>query len=932
MSGPRSWPALRGRRGECDVLSGVVDAVHAGTCSALVLLGDAGIGKTALLEFLVERATGCRIARATGVESERELPYASLHQLCSPFLDRAAGLPDPQRNALGTAFGLRSGAPPDRFLLGLAVLSLLCAVSREEPLVCVVDDAQWLDRTSAQTLEFVARRLGDEPIAIVLAVRGTEEDPRWAGLPQLVLHGLAPGDAAALLAAAVPWPLDPPVRDRLLGESHGNPLALLELPRTLTATDLAMGDSGADDTGPPPSRLEQGFARRLELLPEESRALLRVAAAEPVGDATVLWRGARRLGIGPDAATAAEEAGLVELGDGVRFRHPLVRSAVTRSATPAQRRAAHRALAEVTDPVLDSGRQVWHRARAAVGTDETVAAELERAADRALADGALTAAAAFLAASAARTPDPAQRARRSLTAAQTTATAGAVTGASALLSTADAGPLDEVGRAHADLVRARLAAASDRRAEALPLLLGAARRLEPVDAELARATYLEVLSAAVASGRLATGPATGPAAGPAAGPRQAAELARRVPPSGSPGRTDQLLHALSVLFTDGYAAAAPLLRPAVAAFAGGHLTRDEVFAGAPLASLAAVDLGDDASWDLLSRRHLDGVRAAGAVGLLPTALAARALVELHSGDLTGAAAAVAEIRWVAEVTGGGSGAAAVPEVWLAVVQGGGQPAEQLLTVALDDAVSRGAGADLTAVLCARAVLCNGRGRYDEALAAAREAATDLVALGSVNRALAELVEAGVHTGDVTAAATAHELLSGRARASGTDWALGTAAVTGALLADDEAAERLHREGIDRLRRTRMRIDLARAQLRYGEWLRRRGRRVQARGQLRTAHDALSGMGVEAFADRVRRELVATGETVRRRSVDTAVDLTPQEDHIARLAAEGLTNPEIAVQLYLSPRTVEWHLRKVFTKRGVSTRRQLRRLLPDAPTN
>jgi DNA-binding CsgD family transcriptional regulator len=889
-----------------------------------VLRGEAGIGKTALLEHLVDRAAGCRVARAAGVESESELAYASLHQLCGPYLDRAAALPAPQRTALDITFGRQSGSRPDRFLLGLAVLSLLCCVAEEEPLVCVVDDAQWLDQASAQALEFVARRLGAEPVAMVFAVRDPEGEARLAGLPELVVQPLGGSDAAALLESAVPWPLDPRVRERVLAEAHGNPHALLELPRRLTATELAFGGTGANGRTSIVDRLEQGFVRQLALLPEQARRLLLTAAAEPVGDVAVLCRAARHLGIGPDGASEAEAAGLIELGDHVRFRHPLVRSAAYRSATPAERREVHSALAEVTDPDADPDRRAWHRARAVVGTDETVAAELARAADRALSSGGLAAAAAFLDTAATLTPDPARRARRSLDAAEAKATAGAFEEASSVLAVARAGPLDAAGRARTDLLQAQIAYNSSLRDDAVPLLLAAARRLEGLDGRSSRETYLDAVAVAVSSGRLAPGPA--------AGIRHVAGAVRATRLPELPGRSDLLLQGIAVLYTDGYGASAPLLRRAVRAFGREDLTLDDAFHGAWLAAVAAADQWDDVHWDVLPRGLLDVVRRAGALHPLRLALTNRAVFEIHSGDLVAAESLLAERQWIGEVAGPEPRLTTMPEAWLAAVRGQDALATLLIEDTLSEAAARGLGATVTMLLAARALLANGRGRYDDALAAAREAAVDPVELGPSKWALAELVEAGVRGGHGDLAAAAFGQLAGMTTASGTDLALGIEAGARALLAGDDVADELYIEAIERLGHTRMRVDHARAQLRYGEWLRRRGRRVDARVQLRTAHDALAAMGVEAFADRARRELVATGESVRRRTVETHGELTPQEAHIAGLAADGLTNPEIAAQLYLSPRTVEWHLRKVFTKRGVSTRRQLRRSLRDVRTS
>ncbi len=917
MPSPRSGPVLRGRRSECERLSSLVAAAEAGRSQVLVLRGEEGIGKTALLDFLIGRATGCQVGRAAGVSSEAELAFAGLHQLCSPHLDRLDELPAPQQEALGTAFGLRTGRTPDRFLVGLAVLTLLSGVAEERPLVCAVDDAQWLDRPSAQALEFVARRLGDQRVAMVFAVRDPGEEPRLSGLPELVVRGLGAGDAAALLESAVPGALDPRVRDRILAESHGNPLALLELPRALSATDLAFGGDADPGATPLVQRLEQGFLRQVGSLPEPSFRLLLTAAADPTGDLPLLWRAAERLGIEPGAAAAAEAPGLVELRDRVRFRHPLVRSAVYRAGTPAGRREVHRVLADVTDPGVDPDRRAWHRARAAVGRDEETAADLQRCAGRAFSNGGLAAAAAFLARAAALTPDPVRRTGRCLDAAQAKVHAGSFDDAAELLASAGEGPLGDAERTRLDLLRAEVAFAADRGNGSLPLLLPAARRLEPLDAQLARDTYLDALSAALSAGRLAAGP----------GVRQVAEAVREVPPPATPRKGDALLSALAVLFTDGHAAAAPLLHRAVRAFVTEDLTLDEALRGAWLAATSAAALWDDGSWNALTRRHLEIVRDAGALSALPLALHTRAVVHLFTGELATAASLVEETRSVTEVTR--SSLAPYGEVGLLAVRGDAERAEPLIQRCLEDVTARGEGAGVTVAQWARAVLCNGLGRYGEALRAAREAVACPPEPGAAQWALAELVEAGVHAGDPAAAAAALERLSGTTGVSGTDWALGVEAGSRALLQQGRAAEDSHREAVDRLARTTVAVGLARAQLRYGEWLRREGRRVDSRVQLRAAHRSLTAMGVEAFAGRARHELLATGETVRRRTVETSRELTAQEAHIARLVAQGLTNPEIGAALYLSPRTVEWHLRKVFTKLGVSTRRELRRPLPAA---
>lgn len=904
---------LIGRRSECETLSGLVAAAKAGRSQALVLSGEAGIGKTALLDYLLAGAAGCSVGRAAGVESEMELAFAGLHQLCSPYLDWLGKLPAPQEEALGTAFGLRPGSPPDRFLVGLAVLSLLSEVAEERPLICVVDDAHWLDQASAQTLAFVAGRLVAEPVAMVFAVRESRQQPALAGLPELRVSGLRNGEAAALLDSAVTGPLEPRIRDRILAESRGNPLALIELPRGLSAAELAFGGDSSVIGMPLAHRLEERFLHQLEPLPQQSRQLLLTAAAEPVGDVWLLWRAAERLGIPTDAALTAEAAGLIDFHDKVRFRHPLVRSAVYRSATSTQRQEVHGALADVTDPDRDPDRRAWHRARATVGPDEAVAAELERSAGRAMSRGGIAAAASFLERSAALTPDPVRQAQRSLDAGQAKVAAGAFDDASGLLAAAQVGPLGEAERARIELLQAQMSFAARRGNEALPLLLAAARRLEPLNGELARDCYLDAFSAATFAGRLAVGP----------GAPQVAEAVISATRSQASSKRDDLLEGLAVLFTEGYEAAAPVSRRAVQAFATEEFTMDEALRFAWLAASTAVSLWDDAGWDILTRRHLHIARQAGALSALPLALTSRVFVHLFTGDLAAAASLIQETRSIAEVTGGEISLAPYGEVCLAAVRGHEEQALPLIRDCLDDFTTRGEGVGVNMMQWANAILCNGLGRYGEGLRAAQVAAAAPLELGPPKWALAELVEAGVRSGNIDAAAAALEELSAMTRASGTEWALGIEAGRRALLQEGNTAEELYREAIDRLGRTTVRVELARAQLLYGEWLRRENRRVDARAQLRTAHETLTRMGVDAFAERARRELLATGETVRKRTVDTLGELTAQEAHIARLAGQGLTNPEIGAELYISPRTVEWHLRKIYTKLGLNSRRELR---------
>jgi DNA-binding CsgD family transcriptional regulator len=908
-------PRLLGRPSECGALDQLLASVRAGQSRVLVLRGEAGVGKTALLEYLVQRASGDAIARATGVESEIELAFAGLHQLCAPFVDRLDRLPGPQRDALGTALGLREGDPPDRFLVGLAVLSLLSDVAEERPLVCVVDDAQWLDGASSHVLAFVARRLAAESVGLVLAVRESGGERPFEGVAELVVGGLDAHDAQALLETVVTGPLDERVRDRLVSETRGNPLALLELSRGRTPAELA-GGFGLDGGPALSSRIEERFRERLAPLPPASRLLLLVAAAEPVGDPLLVWGAAARLGISGDAAPPATSAGLIEFGAEVRFTHPLVRSAVYGAADPEERQRVHRALAEATDAAVDPDRRAWHRAQATAGLDEDVAAELERSAGRAQARGGLAAGAAFHERAAGLTPDPVRRAQRALAAAQGKYQAGAPDAALRLLATARAGPLDELGQARAQLLDAHITFAATRGSDAPPLLLEAAKRLEPLDATLARATYLDAFAAALSADRLVRG----------GDPREvaAAVLAADWEPCVS--ACDFLLDGLALLMTEGYAAGAPALKQALRAFREEPMAEEDELRWLWLACHIARALGDDAAWDELIARQVALARRSGALSLLPVALDEQVHADLFCGRLAAARSHAAEAYAVLEATG--SHLSLRGGIALAIFRGDETEALALIEARRQDVLRRGEGFWLASTDWGAAVLYNGLGRYDDALAAAERAAADPHGLGTPMWLLADLVEAAVHSGKPERAAGPSALLAEIAEANGTDWALGLDARSRAMLGDGDAAERLYREAIERLGRTRIRVALGRSQLVYGEWLRREGRRVDAREQLRPAHATLLEAGMEAFAERARRELLATGETVRKRTVETLDDLTPQEHQIARLAATGHTNPEIGAQLFLSPRTVEWHLRKVFGKLGITSRRQLRTTLHD----
>jgi AAA ATPase domain len=808
---------LLGRRQQRRLLDGLLADVRAGRSRVLVVRGEPGIGKTALLGYAADAAPDFRVARAEGAESEMELPFAALQQLCGRLLDRLDRLPGPQRDALGVAFGLRSGSAPDRFLVGLAVLGLLSDVAADQPLLCLIDDAQWLDQTSAQVLAFVARRLDAESVAVLFGTRDRGPGGVLAGLPELALEGLPEADARALLALVIPGRLDARVRDRIIAEAGGNPLALLELPRGVTSAELA-GGFGVAGPQPVAGRIQQGYLRRTAPLPEVTRRLLLLAAAEPTGDPALLSRAAGNLGISAeDAAAPAEADGLLTVGARVTFRHPLVRSAVYQAAPAGDRRRAHQAIAEATDPGTDPDRRAWHRAQAAAGPDEDIAAELERSASRAKSRGGLAAAAAFLERAATLTPEPAQRAERALAAAQAKYQAGAFDAALRLVAAAEAGPLDEFRRARADLLRGQIAFASSRGSDAPPLLLKAARQFEPLDAALARETYLEALSAALFAGRLALG----------GGVREVAEAARAAPPPPQPARaSDLLLDGLALVITEGYPAGAPLLQRAVRAFRSMDMSGEEGLRWLWQACHGAGLLWDYGNWDLLSARRVELAHDAGALTMLPIAFSTRVGVYLFAGELTEAASMVAEVESVTEATG--SSIAPYAALALAALQGREAEAFELIEAGTKDAERRGEGEALSFVQWAAAVLCNGLGRYAEALAAAQQASEDSHADLFANWAVAELIEAATRSGVPELAAGALQRLSATTRASGTDWALGVDVRSRALVSDGENAETLYREAIDRLGRTRLRVELARAHLLYGEWLRRAHRRIDAR--------------------------------------------------------------------------------------------------------
>jgi DNA-binding CsgD family transcriptional regulator len=911
--------ALVGRRPECAALGRLLGEVRDGASRSLVVRGDPGIGKSALLDYAAAAAAGFLVIRVTGVESEMEFAFAALQQACAPLLTHLDQLPAPQADALRVAFGLSRAEPPDRFLVGLGVLGLAAEAAAAQPLLCIVDDAQWIDQTSLQALAVMARRLGGESVGMIFAARAGAARGELAGLPELTLPGLAEPDARALLAAAVPARLDDRVRDRILAEASGNPLALVEFSREITeAGNLAGGLVGGLGVSPwlarpLADRVAERYLARVTGLPAKTRRLLLVASAEPLGDPVLLRLAGGRLGLSIEDLAPAEDEGLVRLGAHVAFRHPLVRSAIYRSAPATDRRAVHAALAEATDPGQDPDRRAWHRAQATVGPDEAAAAELERSANRALARGGPAAAAAFLQQAAALSPEPGERARRNLAAAQPKYDAGAPREAADLLAAAQDGPLDELMRARADQLAARIATVSGAAGDAPRLLLSAAARLAPHDAGLARRAYLDALMAAMLTG------------GRGGTSWQEIGLAAREapPPPGPRQAGDLFIDGLTAQAADGYQAGLPTLREALRILSTepGDTPSAGMVSIMWLACRVAMNLWDDESLAAMAGRGVAAARGTGTVLELPSALGMAATSAMLTGDFAAAAGCLEQLDAILAVTG--SMRAVHGRLALTAWQG---RADLHAAEASADRAGGNRAAHLGITAYTTALLYNGLGRYQEAADAAAAVVERADQLGYRLWALPELAEAAARCGNPALADQAVALLERTTEPSATEWALGMLARCRALLYDGERAEELYAEAVTRLGRTRVVPHLARAHLLYGEWLRRWRRRLDARTQLKIAMEMFAAMGADGFARRAERELAATGERIHRRDAGPVLVLTAQEAQIARLVADGHSNPEIAAQLFISPRTVEYHLSKVFGKLDISGRGQLARAL------
>ena len=909
-------PAFRGRARERQALDALLDRVRGGESAVLVLRGEAGIGKTALMRYCARQASGCQLAQVHGVESEMELPLAALHQLCTPMLSSLDALPKPQQRALRVAFGLEAEPAPDRFALGLAVLSLLAENAAARPLVCLVDDAQWLDEASSQVLGFVGRRLLAEPVGLLFAVREAAGERVFPGLPSLTIEGLTDKDARALLTAAVPGHLDKRVCDRLVVETGGNPLELLEMATGMTEAELAGGFGGPRQAGLP-GHLEDHYLRRVRMLPDPAQQLMLLAAADPTGDATLLWRAAQRLGLGPDAVAAADAEQLLSVGSQVQFRHPLVRSAAYVARSPEDRRAAHLTLAAATDARADPERRVWHLAAAATGPDEEVAAALEHAAAKIQARAGLAASAAFLQRSVTLTAEPGRHTERALAAALAQLHAGAFDIALGLLAEAEAHAVDDLQRARVEMLRGRVEWASVTGREAPVLLMRSAKRLESLDAGLARETYLSAWLASTLAGAFA---------GPGGLLLEVSRAAQAAPrPARAPQPGDLLLDGLTTMIVQGRVAAEPAMRRALAAFLGDQVSSEDRLQWGILAQVACMSVWDFDSWEALSTRDVEFARESGALHPLFIALNARAMAATLFGDFETATSLAAEKDVVNEVTG--IRLAATCDLLLAGYRGRPSEAAPLFTASTEDAMARGEGFALQMANWSEAVLSNGLGRYAEALAVA-EPATEETCLPFITQwILPELIESGVRTGRADLARQALGRLSAMTSVEGSDWAKGLEVRSRALVSEGQEAEQCYAEAVERLGRTRLRPELARAHLLFGEWLRRENRQIDARHQLHAAYNHFTAIGAAAFAERARSELLAAGEKVRKREVDSDHQLTQHEEHIVRLARDGRTNPEIAAELFLSTRTVEWHLRKVYAKLGITSRRELRDALP-----
>ena len=906
-----AWPLL-GRQGERDAIDERLAAVRDGLSGVLMMTGEPGIGKTRLLEYAAAAAADLTVIWLTGVESETQLGFGALHRLLRPFLDRVPGLPAPQRDALCAAFGLSGSEPPDRYLIGLATLTMLSGVAADQPLLCLVDDVHWLDRESAEALAFTAGRLHADSLAFIFSARPEAAGKAaFAALPVHRLGGMEPLDARALIALGVEGFLDPIVADRLIAGTGGNPLALIELTVQLSPEQLA-GVAPLPDRLPVSRTMDAHFRSAIGALPADTRTLLLLMAAAPADDSPLIWRAAGSLGLSARAADAAVERGIVTRGPRPAFRHPLIRSAVYADADPGQRRQVHAALAAACDCVGDAERSAWHRAEAAAGTDDRVAAELEAAAELARARGGYSGQALFLSRAAELTSVPERRAERLLAAADAHLISGDPAAAETLLDMAAAHLNDPVPRARALRTRAVVEMFHVRVANVPAMLMDAVAELGDQDRGMTWELLFEAMHAALMAQDRASGTTLSDVA--------KATAAAWHDPDAPDWSADLIMEGLARRVAEGHEKAAPVLRRALARLRGAVELKES---GIPLAVL--VSLATDELWDIESRRELaDRLGAAdrgqGALYALGMTLLVAAQAEIVAGRFAEADACYAQADDFFAATGFPADGV-VNRAYLLAWSG----REDELRVALAGienlADSFGHGLMLEMGLHALAILDLGAGRYqsalDHALSIFRH---DPPGVG--NLVLPLIVEAGVRVGQHEAASAALARMAERAHAAGTPWGLGLLARCQALMSADENAEARYRDSVELLSQVPVALDLAHTRLLFGEWLRRRKRRREARWHLRAAHQLFGSCGAAAFAERARAELLATGEQVRKRTVPAPSDLTPQERQVAILAAGGSTNAEIASRLFVTVSTVEFHLNKVFRKLGISSRRQI----------
>jgi DNA-binding CsgD family transcriptional regulator len=913
-----SGSVLLDRRDERAAIDRLLDAVRGGLSEALVFRGDPGVGKTALLDYAIDAASDLRISSVIGVQSEISLEFAAVHQLLVPFISLLDVLPPPQRHALGVAFGLEPGPPPDRFLVGLAVLTLLSHAAQEQPVLCTIDDAHWLDAESVQVLAFVARRLYADRVGMIIAMGWPDVQHEFEQLPTVLVGPLPAAEAAELLRSAVSTQLNDQIVSRILADTQRNPLALVELGAEFTPEQLA-GRASLPEPLPITGRLEQCFQRQARGLSADTQMFLLLAAADVSGERPRLWRAAGLAGIDQDAA-AAEAAGLVEFpGASVRFRYPLIRSAVYYGATDAERRRAHVALSEASDSGPDQDQRAWHRAAAATAPDEDIAAELERIADFARGRGGYAAQAALLRRSVELTPGDQRRARREVALADAELMSGHPDTASDLVDEALPRLTDAMMRGQARRLTGEILFIQGKAREAAVVLEAASRALAPDD-RAARDTVLQALRAAIWAGPADT--------------HQTATAARSFPPAarsaaGSAAEvTDLLLEGFGARFTVGYRAAAGPLRAAIAALLADDLDPAIVLRWSGLGVSAAGSLWEDQAMAALSERWVRTARTLGALSELPVALGLHAVSDWQAGCFDDADARWTEMRELiaASNTPGLLGIDSRSEGLLLAYRGHTVAARAAGAAQIHESTARGQRglADVGRYIIAVAHIC--ARNYGAAVNVAQLVVDDDPAF-TAEAALPELVEGAARSGNREIAARAFESLSERALVSGTPWALGLRARCQALLDEGEHAEDAYLESISQLKRSRVMVDLARTQLLYGQWLRRAKRRRDARNQLRIAHGAFVAMGAYGFAEQAATELRASGERARVRVPETGFALTPQEARVAGLAAEGSSNNEIAAQLFISPSTVEYHLGKVFRKLNVTSRSQLARHLP-----